>query len=283
MGVAAAAIKGGGMRLDDLKELSGDVLLFGGPYSNLSALRALLAKADHLGIPPGRCICTGDIVAYGAEAAECVTLVREAGMPVVAGNCERQLGAGAADCGCGFDEGSACDLASASWYGHAMRMLGRDACDWMAGLPDAVTFRHAGKRYAVIHGGISDIARFLWPVSPEAAFAEEIALLPGTVERVIAGHCGLPFLRRVGRVEWINAGVIGMPPHDGGTQTRFAVLSAAGEVRIERLDYDPGPSVAAMQAAGLVQGYESALLSGWWPSEDILPPQLRRGYLRASG
>lgn len=271
------------MRVDDLGELNGDVLLFGGPYSNLSALRALLAEADRLGVPSERCLCTGDIVAYGAEAAECVALVRQAGMPAVAGNCERQLGAGAADCGCGFDEGSACDLASASWYGHAMRVLDRDACDWMAGLPDAVTFRHTGLRYAVIHGGISDIARFLWPVSPDAEFAEEIALLPTPVDRVIAGHCGLPFRRRVGPVEWINAGVIGMPPNDGATQTRFALLSAAGEVRIERLDYDPVPSVEAMQAAGLVQGYERALLSGWWPSEDILPLSLHRSYLRASG
>ncbi len=40
--------------------------------------------------------------------------------------------------------------------------------------------------------------------------------------------------------------------------------------------------VAAMERAGLTQGYHSALRSGYWPSEDVLPPELRRAAL-ASG
>jgi len=32
----------------------------------------------------------------------------------------------------------------------------------------------------------------------------------------------------------------------------------------------------AMIAAGLTQGYETALLTGYWPSEDILPLELRK-------
>lgn len=274
------------MQRHDLGELSGQVMLFGGPYSNLAALKALMAEAEQRGIPANRCICTGDIVAYGAEAAECVALVRSAGFPVVAGNCERQLGAGAGNCGCGFADGSACDIASGTWYAHAMCTLGAGDCQWMAGLPGVLTFRHAGQACAVIHGGASDIARFLWPVSTNAEFAEEIELLTamaGPLNRVIAGHCGMAFSRRVGGVEWINAGVIGMPPNDGTPETRFAVLDSEGRLQIEHLAYDPAPSVAAMKAAGLVQGYEDALLSGWWPSEDILPESVRRDHLRASG
>lgn len=36
---------------------------------------------------------------------------------------------------------------------------------------------------------------------------------------------------------------------------------------------------AAMVAAGLTQGYDAALLSGYWPSEEVLPPDLRRAGL----
>lgn len=274
------------MQHRDLGELAGPVLLFGGPYSNLAALKALVARAEQLGIPAGRCICTGDVVAYGAEAAQCVALVREMGFAVVAGNCEKQLGAGAEDCGCGFEAGSTCDVASGTWYAHASGALGPDARAWMAGLPDVVTFRHGGQRYAVIHGGASDIARFIWPVSPASAFSKEIALLAtriGAVDRVIAGHCGLAFIRRIGTVDWINAGIIGMPPNDGGRATRFVVLDPDGSANIVSLDYDPAPSVAAMIEAGLVQGYEIGLVTGWWPNEDILPVQIRRTHLRASG
>ena len=42
-------------------------LAFGGPYSNLQALDALLAEAARLGIPPARMVCTGDVVAYAAD------------------------------------------------------------------------------------------------------------------------------------------------------------------------------------------------------------------------
>jgi hypothetical protein len=42
------------------------------------------------------------------------------------------------------------------------------------------------------------------------------------------------------------------------------------------LEYDVVGAVAAMRSAGLVQGYERTLETGWWPSEDILPQELRR-------
>ena len=266
------------MKLADLGTLDGQVLLFGGPYSNLHATDALLREARARGIAPDHVICTGDVVAYCADPVQTVAAVRAAGCAVVAGNCERQLAAGAGDCGCGFAPGSTCDRLSAGWYGHADAALGADARAWMAGLPDIALFTHRGARCAVIHGGATDVARFIWPNAPEAVFNEEIAAIAaacGPVDRVIAGHCGLPFTRRVGGVNWINAGVIGMPPNDGAPQTRFALMDGD---RIETLPlaYDHEGAGRAMRAAGLTQGYDAALCSGHWPSEDVLPPDLRR-------
>ena len=257
--------------------MSGPVLLFGGPYSNLNALEALIAQARARGVPPDRMICTGDVVAYCAEPAECVARVRALGCHVIAGNCERQLAAGASDCGCGFDEGSSCDLLSAGWFAFADARIKSAERGWMADLPDLAVFRHAGRRYGVLHGGVSDIARFLWPVSPDDAFGEEFASfaeIAGPVDAIVAGHCGIPFVRDTPWGAWINAGVIGMPPNDGRPATRFALLGA-GRVEIAALRYDHDAARAAMERAGLVQGYHDALCSGYWPSEDILPPVLR--------
>ncbi|TCL09242.1 calcineurin-like phosphoesterase family protein [Shimia isoporae] len=265
------------MKIRDLGVLDGDVLLFGGPYSNLQAIEAVLIEAAARGIPASHIICTGDIVAYCGQPAETVDLVRESGVVVVAGNCEKQLAANALDCGCGFDEGSACDLLSAGWFAHADRHVDQGARIWMGGLPDLVMFSHDDRRVAVIHGGITDIARFIWSVSEEAVFVEElsaIADLIGDVDVVVAGHSGIAFQRRVKHVTWVNAGVIGMPPHDGGRDTAFALLSKAG-VEIKPLRYDVQTAVGAMQRAGLTQGYERALRTGRWPSEDVLPDQLR--------
>ncbi|WP_249674871.1 metallophosphoesterase [Acidocella sp. C78] len=72
----------------------GPVLVFGGCYSNLQATRALLDAARAHGIPPERMICTGDVVAYGADPQACADLIRGHGIATVMGNCEEQLGAG---------------------------------------------------------------------------------------------------------------------------------------------------------------------------------------------
>ena len=123
-----------------------------------------------------------------------------------------------------------------------------------------------------------DKSRFIWSNSDAAVFLEEIASLEqlvGGIDCVIAGHSGIPFERQIGRVSWVNAGVIGMPPHDGRAETRFAVLGSDG-MRIHKLSYDFETAARSMEAVGLVQGYETALRCGYWPSEDILPHDLRR-------
>ncbi|APX88723.1 diadenosine tetraphosphatase [Brevirhabdus pacifica] len=265
------------MRITDLGEITGSVLVYGGPYSNLQATSALMERADGLGIPPGRRICTGDVVAYGAGAAATVALVRARGGAVVAGNCERQLAEGAPDCGCGFDAGSACDLLSRGWYPHALAQTPADSRAWMADLPDAIVFYHEGRRIAVLHGGATDIARFLWPSTPDEGFRHERRVLEaetGPLDTIVAGHCGLAFRRRFDGLDWINAGVIGLPPHDGRAATRFATLDK-GRVLFHRLEYDAQAARQAMEAAGLTQGYHATLTDGSWPSTDILPAEMR--------
>jgi len=253
--------------------LNGPVVVFGGPYSNLQATEALLARARAFGASS---ICTGDVVAYCARPAETVSSIRAAGCHVIAGNCEVQLAQGAPDCGCGFEDGSACDLLSAGWYAFADARLGREARDWMGTLPDVASFTHAGQRHGVVHGGATDVARFLWSTSREAQLEAEwdaLEAVIGPVSYIWSGHSGIPFQRALRRGTWINAGVIGMPPHDGRAQTRFALLED-GAVRICTLDYDAAAAAGDMRAAGLTQGYQLSLQSGYWPSEDVLPGPL---------
>lgn len=262
----------------DLGALTGSVLLFGGCYSNLHATRALFSRADELTIPASNMICTGDTVAYCADARETVELIQSANCAVVAGNVEKQLASNADDCGCGFEEGTVCDLLSVGWYAHANRQVGTSARNWMAALPDVISFNHLGKRYAVIHGGISDISKFIWSVSPDAEIEHEIELITdriGQIDCVIAGHSGVAFERQVNGVAWINAGVIGMPPHNGRSTTEYMILDD-GAVTLHCLEYDFESAAVRMEALGLDQGYQTALRTGIWPSEDVLPEELRR-------
>lgn len=265
------------LRWVDLGALGDRVLVFGGPYSNAAATEALFDQARRMGFAPGQVICTGDTVAYCAEPEATVAMVRAFGGPVIAGNCERQLARGDPSCGCGFTPGTTCDLLSAGWYSSATDRTDAATRNWMADLPDFVVFSVAGKRHAVVHGGATDVSCFLWPSSENAAFEaeiKEIERIVGPVDAVVAGHSGLAFHRRIGGIDWINAGAIGMPAHDGRPETRFATISGEGPV-FHRLKYDFARSVAAMSACGLTQGYHDALRTGFWPSEDALPPELR--------
>lgn len=259
----------------------GSLLVFGGPYSNLQATRAVLTEAARRGIPARRVICTGDVVAYGADAAACCDLIMASGILVIAGNCEENLAANALDCGCGFEEGTACDLLSRAWYAHADRQVTAVHRAWMAGLPQRLMVRLPdGRRLAVLHGGASDISRFIFASTPQADLAAEIAATG--CDGVIAGHCGIPFARQVRPGIWINAGAIGMPADDGTPRIWFALLTpgeAGLSVEILPLEYDHAAAAAAMRAVGLPEGYAAALGSGVWPSCDVLPPaeRARRG------
>ena len=261
------------MKVQDFGHFDTAPILFGGPYSNLQALEAL---AEIVGDGPA--ICTGDVVAYGADPAACVVLFQGKGWPVVAGNCERQIAEGADDCGCGFEVGTACDLASRGWYPQALAACDDNTRRWMGALPDIGVFQTRGRRYAVIHGGTHQINRFIWPSDDDAVFLEEIGFVRdavGHVDGVIAGHCGIAFHRHIDGCDWINAGVIGLPPHDGRVETRYATLKD-GQAVFHRLSYEHDQARAQMEAVGLIQGYQETLTTGIWPSEDVLPEALRR-------
>lgn len=248
------------------------MLVFGGPYSNLAATRALRAEAGRLAIPPNRIICTGDIVAYCAEPDETASLIREWGVHVVAGNCEEQLAEGADNCGCNFEEGTACDILARGWYPFANARVSAENRAWMAGLPRTLVFRLAGRRFRVIHGGVNETALWVW-ASQRAVLDEELAAAKADV--VIAGHAGLPFIVERGRKVWFNAGVIGMPANDGTADGWYGLIEPHdGGIRLStrRLSYDHATAAAAMRRYRYADSYARALITGLWPSLDVLPP-----------
>jgi len=252
--------------------LDGPAIVFGGPYGNLEATQALLDEAARLRVPAERIVCTGDVVAYGADAAATVDLVRAAGIHVVMGNCEESLAAASADCGCGYVPGSACDRLAAAWFAHADRELGADARAWMADLPRRIDLVIAGARLAVVHGGVDRINRFVFASHGTSIKADELAR--AQADGVIAGHCGLPFTQVVAGRLWHNAGAVGMPANDGTPRVWFSLLSPhQDELAIEHraLAYDHAAAASKMRRAGLPEEYAQALETGLWPSCDVLP------------
>jgi predicted phosphodiesterase/pyruvate-formate lyase-activating enzyme len=248
------------------------LLAFGGCYSNLQATEALLAQAARLGVAPENIVCTGDIIAYGADAAATLQLVRDAGIHILMGNCEESLAKQANDCGCGFAPGSACDVLAERWYAHAMTEVDDEDRRYMAALPREIEVELDEKVIRFVHGNLDRINAFVFPSVSNLELERQLQI--AVCDAVVAGHSGIPFTRRIGRKIWHNAGSIGMPANDGTPRGWFSILSVEdGEIIVDQkpLDYDFAQAASAMRRNNLPEGYAAALETGIWPSLDILP------------
>lgn len=263
----------------DLGLLEGPLLIFGGPYGNLPATIALRTLAEQHSISPERIICTGDLVAYCAEPEETVGLIRDWGIQVVMGNCEQSLAMRADDCGCGFEMGSACSALSTAWFRYADSRISEASRAWMRELPQTLTFELAKRRLAVVHGGVSQINRFLFASTSAEDKLTELNLFDVPVDGLIAGHCGIPFGQIVAGKAWLNAGVIGMPANDGTREGWYLLIEPVeGQLKAHwhRLNYPADLTRQTMLNAGLTSGYADTIINGLWPSEDVLPAAEKR-------
>src|ERR1019366_8079801 len=222
-----------------LMRFNAPIAIFGGCYSNLEATVALIQQIDRLGISASHRICTGDVVAYGADAEACVELVRSAAEHVVMGNCEESLAAAKADCGCGFPEGSPCQRLSAAWFAHADRQISPESRSWMATLPQRIDVQIGGARLAVVHGGMEQINQFMFASTSGKIKASQLNHTKG--DGVIGGHCGVPFSQSVAGRLWHNSGAVGMPANDGTPRIWFSIITPMEpglEIQHRAIGYD---------------------------------------------
>lgn len=258
--------------LTHLGTLKGQLLLFGGVYSNYQALERLIQIAEEKGILPENCICTGDIVGYCAQPEETVALFRQWGAQSISGNVEQQLFEDAEDCGCDFTEGSRCDGFSKLWYPYSQMNLSEDSKQWMGKLPKHLTFTFGGEQVMVIHGSYNNVSEFIFKSTPDSSKSAIFELTQSNI--IIAGHCGLPFHQKIEERLWLNPGVIGMPANEGETRVWYMVLeeiSGRIEISHQYFEYDHKTANQLMIKNHLPEAYADTLLTGFWDNMEILP------------
>jgi alkylhydroperoxidase/carboxymuconolactone decarboxylase family protein len=250
----------------------GKLLLFGGVYSNLQALEALISIAESEGIPAENCICTGDITGYCAQPEETVQLFRKWGAISIAGNVELQLANDSEDCGCDFKAGGRCDSFSKTWFPYTKGYLSQNSLEWIAKIPENISFEYVGKKVTVVHGNYSNVSEFIF--KSNANQSKETCFSETDSEVIIAGHCGLPFHQTVKEKLWLNPGVIGMPANDGTTRVWYMILeSDQNEIKYTHrsFEYDFKTAQQLMFKNHLPEAYADTLSSGIWDNMEILP------------
>ncbi|MDC7994240.1 metallophosphoesterase family protein [Altibacter sp. HG106] len=260
-------------KIKSLGKLKGKVLLFGGVYSNLQALEALICISENLDIPPENCICTGDIIGYCAQPEETLQLFHSWGAHSILGNVEIQLRSGAQDCGCEFRKGSRCDDFSQQWYPYAQSKLSQQSYTYLNTLPDHIEFTYAGKRVMVVHGSWFEVADYIFKSTPWET--KKASLTATQSDVIVAGHCGIPFQHEVEGQLWLNPGVIGMPPNDGTPLVWYALLDDTDDTfsyTQNTFAYDHIRTHRLMKEAPLPPEYARTILTGIWDNTEILPP-----------
>ncbi|WP_040280223.1 metallophosphoesterase family protein [Psychroserpens damuponensis] len=256
----------------NLGSITGKVLLFGGVYSNLQALEALIAYAVKEGIPPENCICTGDIVGYCAQPEETIQTFKNWNAKSILGNVEIQLRDDQDHCGCDFKAGSQCDNLSQQWYPYAKSKLSKDSLSYLNSIPDYITFTLGQQKVTVLHGSYFNISEFIFKSTPWEKKRPNFEITQSDI--IIAGHSGLPFYNKVDNNYWINPGVIGMPANDGNSKVWFTVIDDSIkpiDIQFRKLDYNHKLTHTLMINAPLPEAYAKTILSGIWDNMDILP------------
>ncbi|MCB4807660.1 metallophosphoesterase [Tamlana sp. 62-3] len=259
-------------KIKDLGTLTGKLLIFGGVYSNLQALEALIDVAKQEGIPPENCICTGDIVGYCAQPEETIQTFKNWKAQSILGNIEVQLINNEDDCGCDFKSGSRCDSFSQQWYPYAKSRVSNSALNYLATLPDHIQFNYNDSTFFVVHGSFSNISEYIfkstpWQIKQEVFKATKSA-------NIIAGHSGLPFLDKKANKHWINPGVIGMPANDGNTEVWYAILDDSVKpfhINFRKLAYNHNFTNKLMLNGILPESYAKTIANGIWDNMEILP------------
>ena len=260
------------IKVKNIGQKNGKMVVFGGCYSNLQSLEAFYKIIQKENIPAANIIHTGDLIGYCASPVECTDLIEKWGIHCIKGNVEENILTGSDDCGCNYVEGGRCEMFSRSWFPYAKSQVTDQNRAFLEQMPDRIDFTYAGQKVSVIHGSTDYISEFVFESTPWKVKERSFAATDADV--ILSGHCGIPFADTQQGKTWLNAGVIGMPANDGTPYVWYLVLNdELGTLTYEfkRYEYDNFEANQLMMEHSLPWSYAETLMTGIWDNTEILP------------
>lgn len=242
-------------------------------HANLPALRAVL---EHVGGQPelAGTYHLGDLVGYAPWPDETVALLRQTGVPGVAGNYDSTVATDYAHCGCRYEDPRQEALSHVS-YEWTRRRVSAETKRFLGSLPFRLDLRPRGghlpgPRVVLVHG-TPTLNTLYWTEDRPDSFclkmAEQAGARPGDV--ICFGHTHVPWHREVGGIHFVNTGSVGRPK-DGDWRAGYVLLDLGGDtpaVQHVRVEYDLDEAVRGIRASELPNEFAEYLAAGGKPGK----------------
>jgi predicted phosphodiesterase len=237
-------------------------------HANLPALRAVL---DHVAAQPDVTATyhLGDLVGYAPWPNETVALLRDRGVPGIAGNYDSTVAADYKHCGCQYEDPRQEALSRES-YAWTRAHVTAETKQFLASLPFRLDLRPRGghtpgPKVVLVHGAPT-LNTLYWTEDRPAAFclkmAEQAGVQRGDV--ICFGHTHRPWHREVEGIHFVNTGSVGRPK-DGDWRAGYVLLDLRGDapaVEFVRVEYDLDEVMRAIRASTLPDAFAEYLASG---------------------
>ena len=237
-------------------------------HSNLPALEAVLADIDgrsdidatyHL----------GDLVGYAPWPNEVVALVRERGIPGVAGNYDSTTAHDYKHCGCRAENERAEELSHHS-YEWTREHVSAQTRRFLGELPFRMDLRprggHTSRPQLTLVHGTPTLNTLYWTEDRPDSFCKKMAGTAGLGEGdlIAFGHTHKPWQREVEGIHFVNTGSVGKPK-DGDPRACYVLVEAGGDgfsVEFVRVEYDLDRATAGIRKSGLPDEFAGQLEAG---------------------
>jgi len=241
-------------------------------HANLPAVRAVL---EDIGGRPGLAgtYHLGDLVGYAPWPNETVALLRERGIPGIAGNYDSTVATDAPHCGCRYEDPRQEALSHRS-YAWTRGRVTPETKRFLGSLPFRLDLRprggHAPGPTVVLVHGTPTLNTLYWTADRPDDFclrmAEHAGARPGDV--ICFGHTHVPWHREVSGIHFVNTGSVGRPK-DGDWRAGYVLLDVGGDtpvIEFVRVEYDLDEAVRAIRASELPDDFAEYLATGGRPA-----------------
>lgn len=240
-------------------------------HSNLPALETVLEDIDsqegvdaiyHL----------GDLVGYAPWPNEVVALIREWGIPGIAGNYDSTTATDYPHCGCKAESPRGEELSHLS-YEWTRTHVTPETKRFLGALPFRMDLRprggHKSRPTLTLVHGTPTLNTLYWTEDRPDSFASKMAKAAGAKEGdlIAFGHTHKPWHRLVDGVGFLNTGSVGKPK-DGDWRAGYALVEAdeeIGRVEFVRVEYDLERAVEGILGSELPDEFADQLKAGGTP------------------